>query len=241
MTESVEPVVFSGSLDQPDDTIGSFFGHAWPYLTLSSVEGVGIFSFSGWGAWRPAGSAQYGFFGAATRVDGRAAPTWTFEAEYVPVEAIADPSTVYGWRTLAVGDKNLQPFEVMTYVVVLGLPGDAPMDLDFSEPPVLVSHGALTPYRFGELLEWQLGDPDVADPTLGVMIRVFAGDDLNQLMTLFAPPGTTAALIPLPPSDVDPGALLGVVGHGQVRTCEFDAARRVCMRQAMGIFFDVLP
>jgi len=235
VTESIEPVLLSGSLEQPDDTIGSFFGYAWPYFMANSLEGLGLFSFSMYG------SAGFGAFGFPTLVDGRAAPTWTFEGEYVPVDRIADPATVFMWRALAIGEITVQPFEVNSVVVVPGLPSNGSVNLDFPEPPVLLSHGVRHPYHFGELLEWQLSERDAAAPDLELMIRVLAGNDRDQLMTLFAPPRTTAARVPLPPSDVDPATLLGVVGHGQVQTCEFDAARRVCMRNAMGIFFDVLP
>lgn len=235
VTQSVERISFSGSLERPNDSQGDFFQFAGPYVAVASLEGSSLFGFT----FTAGSGAGYGFQGVVTEIDGTAESSWTYEADYVALDDVLDPATAYFWW------RDGWSSERVSRVLVPGLPADGPQDLSFPEPPLLRSPGVPEPYHLGDVLEWDLGDRDAVAPELEVLLVLLA--DLSAptlrepIATLFAPPGTTSARFPPPPSDADPAALLSGTGEGRIELCELDPDRRVCMRWALGALFEVVP
>lgn len=233
--ESVAPVPFLGTFQTPEDTIGTFFAGTAPYAIVCSSEGASLFAVTGSGL-----GGGFGVSGIVTLVDGRHAE-WSYQGEYVAADSLSDPVTRYFWQ-----ETGGSSYAASAWVIVPGLPVDGPKDLAFPEPPVIISAAPREPYRLGELVEFQMGERDVDAPSLEIIVILLAvgaqpSDPWNSRVTVFAPPGTTSARIPLPPSDVDPAELLGGIGQGRIQLCELDADRRACLRAAATEVFDVAP
>jgi len=93
----------------------------------------------------------------------------------------------------------------------------------------------------GEVLEWTLSEADAADPELMVGILVVDIAGTSVLANVQTPPGATSALVPLPPSDVDPAELFGSTAYAYIRTCDSDEADQWCLRGATSTIFMLEP
>ncbi len=86
-----------------------------------------------------------------------------------------------------------------------------------------------------------MSEADAASPDLEVVIEVRDIRLEHGLIAVVAPPGTTTAVLPAPPSDVAVAALLEDSALGQIVLCEPDPVRHSCARYAYSDLFDVVP
>ncbi|HEY3356374.1 MAG TPA: hypothetical protein VGQ83_24200 [Polyangia bacterium] len=128
---------------------------------------------------------------------------YDYEAEWVEPAGVGLPRTVFSLR---VGTWNTWHKSV---VIVPGYPPEGPQELEFLEPPEVVTPAnRKVPYPLHDPLAWSPGDPGTV-----TTCRISRGDQQDNraqvVWELRGPAGASEVTVPQPPSGVDAAALLG--------------------------------